>query len=50
MDNELKTCLIEKCKKWMFPEEVKALGQLDLNERDINNAKKSRLVEKKILK
>ena len=48
MDKEVKKYLIEKCKEWMLPDERKALGQLDLNEHDINNVKKSRLVEKKM--
>ena len=48
MDDELKKYLIGKCKEWMFPEEIKALGQLDLKKVDINNVKSSRLAAKKM--
>ena len=48
MDKELKTYLIEKCRNWMLPEEIKALEQLNLNESSINDSKKSKLAEKKM--
>ncbi|MEH6538351.1 MAG: hypothetical protein V7719_18285 [Psychroserpens sp.] len=48
MDKEQKLYLIEKCQKWMLPEEIKALGQLALKESDIYSEKKSEFAQKKM--
>ena len=48
MDKELRTYLIEKCRNWMLPEEVKALGQIELRESEIYSAEKSKFAQKKM--
>ncbi len=48
MDKDLRTYLIEQCRNYMFSEEIKALEQINLTDRDIKNMKTSKLAEKKM--
>ena len=48
MEKELSKYLIEQCKDWMLPEEIKALGQIELTEIKIKNAENHQLAKKKI--
>ncbi len=48
MDKELRTYLIEKCRNWMLPEEIKALGQIELKESEIYSTEKSKFAQKKM--
>jgi hypothetical protein len=48
MDKELKTYLLEQCRNWLRPEEIRALMRISLTENGKTDNSKSTLANKKI--
>ena len=48
MEKELKRYLIDKCRDWMFPEEVEALDQITLSQPEQHSRKHSPLACRRI--